>query len=54
MLCGHSHKNDKGINPDCLDGKILDVGVDNFGGPISFAEIKKIMNKKSLKVTDHH
>jgi len=54
MLCGHSHKNDKGINPDCLDGKILDVGIDNFGGPVSFAEIKQIMNKKNIKITDHH
>jgi calcineurin-like phosphoesterase family protein len=54
FCCGHSHKNDKGINPDCLDSNILDIGVDNFGGPVSFAEIKQIMNKKSVKVTDHH
>lgn len=54
MLAGHSHGNDKGINKECLDSKILDVGVDNFGGPVSMAEIKRIMNEKQIKVTDHH
>lgn len=54
MLCAHSHGNDKGINSDCLESKILDIGIDNFGGPVNFKEIKKIMDKKNVKVTDHH
>lgn len=51
---GHSHKNDKGINPDAKEGKILDVGIDNFGRPINFRELKNIMNSKEQKILDHH
>jgi hypothetical protein len=53
-LCAHSHGNDKDINKEDLSAKILDIGIDNFGGPVSFREIKNIMNKKMIKVTDHH
>lgn len=53
-LCGHSHGNDKGINPQCPNNKILDVGVDNFRRPINMTEIRKIMDSKTLGVTDHH
>lgn len=54
MLCGHSHSNDNGINPDFQESKILDIGIDNFGKPISFKDIGKIMSKKEIKITDHH
>lgn len=54
MCCGHSHGNDKGINAGATDGKILDCGTDNFGAPVSFSEIKRIMSKKEVKITDHH
>lgn len=54
MLCGHSHGNDEGINKRCLEAKILDIGVDSFGGPVNLAEVKRIMDSKVIKVTDHH
>lgn len=53
-LVGHSHANDKEINEHSLNGKILDCGFDNFKRPINFREIKNIMNKKNINVTDHH
>lgn len=54
MLCGHSHGNDKGINQESKDRKVLDVGVENFGGPVSFQDIVKIMNNKKIEALDHH
>lgn len=54
MICGHSHANDEGINPNNLERKVLDVGVENFGGPVSYSDIKKIMDKKNVEANDHH
>lgn len=51
---GHSHGNDKDINPDATGGKILDFGIENFGRPINFREIKTIMDKKNILLHDHH
>jgi len=53
-LCGHSHSNDIESQPDYLGCKRLDCGVDNFGCPVSFQDVMKIMDKKSIKVVDHH
>jgi calcineurin-like phosphoesterase family protein len=53
-LVGHSHGGDKEINPDDFSQKQLDCGIDNFGGPVNFAEIKRIMDKKQVRVYDHH
>lgn len=58
-LCGHSHGNCEQINPECKEGKILDVGVDNalkLGGKpvLSFAQVAAAMAKKNLVVIDHH
>lgn len=53
-ICGHSHGNDSGINELCKEGKILDVGVDKFGRPINFRELKNIMNSKNIHTHDHH
>jgi calcineurin-like phosphoesterase family protein len=54
-LCGHSHGSLKEILPDYPTGKQIDVGVDvhNFK-PLSFDEIKQIMDKKSIQEIDHH
>lgn len=53
-ISAHSHGNDKESNPDFLDCKRLDVGIENFGGPISFLDVMKIMDKKKISSIDHH
>jgi len=54
LLSGHSHGTDEESNPNCINGKRLDVGIDNFGRPISFSEVMEIMNKKQIIQHDHH
>jgi hypothetical protein len=34
--------------------KRLDVGIDNFGQPIDFDQVLRIMNKKGTEIIDHH
>lgn len=58
-LCGHSHGNCAKINIDNLEGKILDVGVDNalkYNGTAFFTveDIGNIMKTKVTKIHDHH
>ena len=51
MLHGHSH----GGLTYPIEGKILDVGVDGHNYyPISFKEVKKIMDSKTTQPVDHH
>jgi calcineurin-like phosphoesterase family protein len=51
MLHGHCHGNLK--YP--FEAKIHDVGVDpNHYVPISFQDVKRIMDKKAISVIDHH
>lgn len=49
-LFGHSHNNLEGI------GKQMDVGFDTREGfkPYSFAEVKEILDKKELVITEKH
>ncbi len=52
---GHVHGSLKDIRVDILDkGKILDVGVESVSEPISFDELKVIMDKKSILNESHH
>lgn len=59
-LHGHSHGGLEGSQPDEYDdGKILDVGVDNAikynKTPFfSFQEVCEILDKKPVKIVDHH
>lgn len=54
-LHGHCHQNYKPGLINVFDqGKILDVGWDQFKKPLSFQEIQKIMNKKKFIKKDHH
>lgn len=54
-LVGHSHHGFKGSLPDNKNGKILDVGWDGYKKPLSFNEVKEIMDKKEVvKVDSHH
>ena len=68
MLHGHCHGTLFGGNDDQWAGdsywyksaKILDVGIDNVFNltgryeMLNFNEIKKIMNKRSIELTDQH
>jgi calcineurin-like phosphoesterase family protein len=53
-MSGHSHGNDKGRLPEVPEGKCFDCGVDIFKRPISFDEVKTIMDKKNVQLFDHH
>lgn len=53
-ISGHSHGSDKESNPDYQNIKRLDVGIENFGGPVSFDKIKEIMDSKKIIQIDHH
>lgn len=51
MLHGHCHGRINGK----LEGKILDLGPESIGNyPLSFVEIKEIMDSKELKSPDYH
>jgi calcineurin-like phosphoesterase family protein len=52
--CGHSHGSCSKTLPDNKLGKILDLGWDVFGRPISVDEFRAIMDKKSVEKHDHH
>lgn len=53
-LCSHSHGSLNTILPDFANGKQLDCGWDVHKKPLSFEEIKEIMDKKSISIPDHH
>jgi calcineurin-like phosphoesterase family protein len=55
QLSGHSHYTNPTTQLDSPDNKILDVGWDGHGKPLSFNEIQKIMmNKVHVKQDKHH
>jgi calcineurin-like phosphoesterase family protein len=53
-LVGHSHGSLPTILPGASYGKILDVGWDVFKKPMSFSELKLIMDEKPILAVDHH
>jgi calcineurin-like phosphoesterase family protein len=54
MLCGHEHGGLPATRPEASDGKILDLGWDLHKKPLSFAEVKAIMDTKKVSVVGHH
>ena len=55
QLSGHSHYTNPTTQLYCSENKILDVGWDGHGKPLSFPEIQKIMmNKNHVKQDKHH
>lgn len=55
QLSGHSHYTNPTTQIDSSDNKILDVGWDGHGKPLSFDEICRIMNNKNhVKQDKHH
>jgi len=55
QLSGHSHYTNPTTHIDSNENKILDLGWDGHGKPLSFSEIQKIMmNKLHVKQDRHH
>lgn len=54
LWCGHSHQSLPLTNHETGQGKRLDLGVEAFGGPISFADIKAHLKDRELDIRDHH
>lgn len=50
-LFGHSHG---GVNDKVLDSKSIDVGWDNFKGPVSYDEIAELMLDRPTRREGHH
>lgn len=54
-LCGHSHYGLDFSKADNLNSKILDIGWDGFGKPLTLDEVLDIMDKKKVfETSDHH
>ena len=53
-LCGHEHGGLPATRPEAKDGKILDLGWDLYKKPVSFAEVKAIMDTKQVSSVGHH
>lgn len=54
MLCGHSHGSCAMTNKDTGVGKRLDLGIESFGRPITFVELKRFMDAREIHTVDHH
>jgi len=54
MLSGHCHGNFAGSNPRTGKGKILDVGIECFGGPISLKFVVDFLKDREYHTVDHH
>jgi calcineurin-like phosphoesterase family protein len=53
-LVGHEHGWLPSTRPDAKEGKILDLGWDLYKKPLSFAELKPIMDAKPISKIGHH
>ncbi len=54
MICGHSHSSCALTNKDTGVGKRLDLGIESFGRPITFAELRRFMDARPVHSYDHH
>jgi len=54
MLCGHSHGSCEFTNVQSGKGLRLDIGIESFGRPLNFREIKDFMAKREVISFDHH
>lgn len=54
MVCGHSHGSCEFTNVAKGKGKMLDIGIESFGRPLTFAELKAFMDKREAVSFDHH
>jgi len=53
-LVGHEHGGLPATRPEAKDGKILDLGWDLYKKPLSFTEVKAIMDTKRVSSVGHH
>lgn len=54
-LHGHCHQSLVTLLPDYYKRKVLDLGCNGWAyAPISYSEIKSIMNSKVIELIDHH
>jgi calcineurin-like phosphoesterase family protein len=54
MVCGHSHYTYEKTRSDYQGSKRLDLSWDGHMKPLSFQEVRNIMNKKNIPELDHH
>lgn len=54
MLCGHSHYGNEMTRAENPKGRYLDLGWEGHGRPLSFLEVREIMNKKEVFTVGHH
>lgn len=54
FLTGHSHGSCPITNVDTASGLRLDVGVESFGRPVTFAELKERFAAREVTLFDHH
>jgi len=52
-ISGHSHGSDPESQPESSKLR-LDVGIENFGEPISLEEVERVFENKKIEVVDHH
>ncbi len=53
-VCGHSHYTLELSQADNTNSKILDVGWDGWGKPLTLDEVMGVMDKKQSLIVDHH
>lgn len=54
MLCGHSHGTCEFTNVKTGSGLRLDMGIESFGRPLNFKEIKDFFKNREITSFDHH
>lgn len=54
MVCGHSHGNCALTNSNTGKGRRVDVGIENFGGPVSLQFVMNHLKDRDLDCVDHH
>lgn len=54
MLCGHSHQSLPLTNRDTGQGKRLDLGIEGWGRPLTFGEVKHHLKNRPTDSWDHH
>lgn len=50
----HCHNRLKFSKKDNKTKRMLEVGIDAFGEPVSYEEVKKIMDSRTIETLDHH
>jgi len=54
MVCGHSHGNCAVTNRYTGKGRRIDVGIENFGGPVPLKFVVDFLKDRDYDCVDHH